>query len=92
MSPLLLTVVALSTDSALERNTVDDVMSVVALSTDSALERNTVDDVMSDEEPDSTILADNFATMNNGKSLLFFYDCETTGGSHLQDYRVGGTS
>lgn len=45
-----------------------------ALETDVVLEGDTVDDVMSDEELLSAI------------PVLFFYDCETTGGSHLRDH------
>ena len=70
-----------SCDTALEDDT--------ALETDTVLEGDTVDDVMSDEELVSTIPADSSAThptMNSSKPLLFFYDCETTGGSHLRDH------
>ena len=43
----------------------------------------------SDEEPDNPITFVNPATgptIENGKPLLFMYDCETTGGSHLRDH------
>ena len=68
-----------SCDTALEDDT--------ALETDTVLEGDT--DVMFDEKLLSTIPADSSATdptMNSGKPLLFFYDCETTGGSHLRDH------
>ena len=71
-----------SCDTALKDDT--------ALETDTAPEGDTVD-----EELDSTIPADNSATdptMNNGKPLLFFYDCETTGGRSHHGSRVSGTS
>ena len=44
----------------------------------------------SDEEPDSSLLLAYSSTtdpmVDNGEQLLFIYDCETTGGSHLRDY------
>ena len=45
----------------------------------------------SDKEPDNPITFVHPATsptIENDKPLLFIYDCETTGGSHLQDYIV----
>ena len=44
-----------------------------------------------DQEPDSSppllaYISTTDPTVNNGKPLLFIYDCETTGGSHLRDH------
>ena len=60
-------------------------------STNTVLEDDDVDmDVFaSDEEPDNTITFVSSATgptIESGKPLLFIYDCETTGGSHLRDH------
>ena len=60
-------------------------------STDSALEEDTVevDRLELDEEVDNPITFVNAATdstVESGKPLLFMYDCETTGGSHLWDH------
>ena len=60
-------------------------------STDSALEADTVEVERdeSDEEVDNSIACVNAATdstVENGTPLLFMYDCETTGGSHLRDH------
>ena len=44
----------------------------------------------SDEEPDRGLLLAYSSTtdpmVDNGEQLLFIYDCETTGGSHLRDH------
>ena len=59
---------------------------------DTALEDDVVEleSMPSDEEPDSSsLLAYNSTTdptVDNGEQLLFIYDCETTGGSHLRDH------
>ena len=48
-----------------------------------------MDKYTSDDEPDNPITFVNPATsptVENGKPLLFIYDCETTGGSHLRDH------
>ena len=56
---------------------------------DTALEDDVVEleSMPSDEEPDSrSLLAYSSTidpTVDNGEQLLFIYDCETTGGSHL---------
>ena len=58
-------------------------------STDSALEEDTVEveRLEPDEELDDTFVnAATDSTVESGKPLLFMYDCETTGGSHLQDH------
>ena len=55
-------------------------------STDSALEEDTVEveRLEPDEELDDTFInAATDSTVESGKPLLFMYDCETTGGSHL---------
>ena len=58
---------------------------------DTALEGDTIDleSLPSDEEPDSPPSPHHLVTdptVDNGKPLLFIYDCETTGGSHLRDH------
>ena len=58
---------------------------------DTALERDdrSSDEELDDDEPDNPITIVNHATgptVENGKPLLFIYDCETTGGSHLRDH------
>ena len=58
---------------------------------DTALERDdrSSDEELDDDEPDNPITIVNHATgptVENGKPLLFIYDCETTGGSHLCDH------
>ena len=58
-------------------------------STDSALEEDTVEveRLEPDEELDDTFVnAATDSTVESGKPLLFMYDCETTGGSHLRDH------
>ena len=56
---------------------------------DTALEDDVVEleSMPSDEEPDSSSLlaysSTTDPTVDNGEQLLFIYDCETTGGSHL---------
>ena len=49
------------------------------------------EDLFKDEEVVSLLPADSSTTdpiLDNGKPLLFFYDCETTGGSHLRDHII----
>ena len=58
---------------------------------DPALEGDTIDleSLPSDEEPDNPPSPHHLVTdptVDNGKPLLFIYDCETTGGSHLRDH------
>lgn len=59
---------------------------------DTALEDDVVEleSMPSDEEPDSSSLlaysSTTDPTVDNGEQLLFIYDCETTGGSHLRDH------
>ena len=59
---------------------------------DTALEDDVVEleSMPSDEEPDSSLLlaysSTTDPTVDNGEQLLFIYDCETTGGSHLRDH------
>ena len=59
---------------------------------DTALEDDVVEleSMPSDEEPDSISLlaysSTTDPTVDNGEQLLFIYDCETTGGSHLRDH------
>ena len=69
-------------------------------SADTALEVDTTsegdgakaeEDLVNEEEPVSPFRADSSITdpiLDNGEPLLFFYDCETTGGSHLQDHII----
>ena len=47
------------------------------------------DDESEDDEPENPITIVSHATgptIENGKPLLFIYDCKTTGGSHLRDH------
>ena len=58
---------------------------------DTALEDDAVvlESLPSDEEPDIPPSPNSSATdptIDNGEPLLFIYDCETTGGSHLRDH------
>ena len=58
-------------------------------STDTALDVDDMDRYASNDEPDNPITFINPATgptVETGKPLLFIYDCETTGGSHLRDH------
>ena len=59
--------------------------------TDTALEVDDtgMDKYTSDDKPDSPITFVNSATaptVEDSEPLLFIYDCETTGGSHLRDH------
>ena len=68
-------------------------------SADTALERDSRpegdmaagEDLFNEEEAVSPLPVDSSTTdpiLDNGKPLLFFYDCETTGGSHLRDHII----
>ena len=49
------------------------------------------EDLFNEEETVSPLPVDSSATdpnLDNSKPLLFFYNCETTGGSHLQDHII----
>ena len=51
----------------------------------------TEEDLVDEAEPVSPVRTDSSTTdpiLDNGKPLLFFYDCETTGGSHLRDHII----
>ena len=49
------------------------------------------EDLFNEEETVSPLPVNSSTTdpnLDNGKPLIFFYDCETTGGSHLQDHII----
>ena len=45
-----------------------------------------MDKCIFEEEANTPTSCINSATAENGHPLLFIYDCETTGGNHLQDH------
>ena len=58
-------------------------------STDSALEEDNTNMFECDEEADNSIIfvdSPTDPTIESGKPLLFLYNCEATGGSHLRDH------
>ena len=66
-------------------------MQAVGLPTSSYVANTALEteDKPSDDEPENPITIVSHATgptIENGKPLLFIYDCETTGGSHLRDH------
>ena len=64
-------------------------ITISSYSADTALEEDNTDRFESDEEADNSITfvdSPTDPTVESGKPLLFLYDCETTGGSHLRDH------
>ena len=68
-------------------------ISTATYSADTAMEDATADavdneeDVNFDEEPDNSLSTTPTVSLD-GKQLLIFYDCETTGGSHYNEHVI----